>query len=63
MVRAIASAAGVAYRTAHNFVKVNFNREDRKGTANIYLTSGLLRMEESSNGFLIGDKRFSVKDV
>lgn len=63
VVRSFASAAGVAYRTAHNFVKVNFNREDRKGTANISLTSGLLRMEESSNGFLIGDKRFSVRKM
>ena len=63
VVRSFASAAGVAYRTAHNFCKVNFNREDRKGTKNFMITSALLRMEESTNGFLIGDKRFSVRKM
>lgn len=63
VVRSFASATGVSYRTAHQFCKDNFNREDKKGTKNVFITSGLLRMENSSNGFLIGDKRFSVRKM
>ncbi len=29
MVRSIASATGVAYKTAHQFCKNNYNREDK----------------------------------
>ena len=62
-VRSIATATGVAYRTAHNFCKVNFSRIDRKPTMNFAITSAFGRMQDSSTGFLIGDKRFSVRKL
>ena len=61
VVRSIASATGVSYRTAHQFCKDVFKREDRKGTSNLNLTSGLLKMEES--GMKIDNKEFSVKKL
>ena len=61
MVRAMASATGVAYRTAHKFCKEVFGREDRKGTSNLGLTSGLLKAEK--DGLKISNKTFSVKKL
>lgn len=61
VVRSVASATGVSYRTAHQFCKDVFEREDRKGTKNVMLTSGLLKMEE--NGMKIDNKEFSVRKL
>lgn len=61
VVRSLASAADVSYRTAHSFCKEVFGREDRKGTSNLGLTSGLLKAEK--DGLKIGNKTFSVKKL
>jgi len=61
VVRSLASATGVSYRTAHKFCKDVFGREDRKGTSNLGLTSGLLKAEK--DGLEIGNKNFSVKKL
>jgi hypothetical protein len=61
VVRSIASATGVSYRTAHQFCREVFKREDRQGTKNVMLTSGLLKMEEK--GMKIDNKEFSVRKL
>ena len=61
VVRSLASATGVSYRTAHKFCKDVFGREDKKGTPNLGLTAGLLKAEK--DGLEIGDKSFSVKKL
>ena len=47
VVRSLASATGVSYRTAHKFCKDVFGREDRKGTSNLGLTAGLLNQRRT----------------
>jgi len=61
VVRSLASATGVSYRTAHKFCKDVFGREDRKGTSNLGLTTGLLKAEK--DGLKIGNKNFSIKKL
>ena len=61
VVRSIASATEVAYRTAHQFCKDVFKREDKKGTASNYLLPALKEMEKE--GLEISSKKFSVKKL
>jgi len=58
VVRSLASATGVSYRTAHIFCKEEFGRKNKKGTDNMLLTSRFLKAEE--DGLSIGNKEFSV---
>ena len=59
MVRALASGADVAYRTAHVFCKEVFGREDKSGTNNMNIFTQMLKAEES--GIEIGGKKFAVR--
>jgi|SRR6056300_529122 hypothetical protein len=61
VVRSLASATEVSYRTAHKFCKDVFGREDKKGTSNLGLTAGLLKAEKKD--LKIGNKTFSVKKL
>lgn len=61
VVRSIASATGVSYRTAHKFCKEEFGREDKKGTNTLLLTTRFLKAEKE--GLEIGNKKFSVRKL
>lgn len=58
VVRSLASATGVSYRTAHKFCKDEFQRKDKKGTENLILTTRMMKAEDE--GLQIGNKKFSV---
>lgn len=58
-VRAIAAATDVKYDVAHTFVKENFNREDKKGTEGIFISTQMMKFEEE--GMNIDGIDFSVK--
>jgi len=61
VVRSLASATGVSYRTAHTFVKEEMGRESKKGTNNLLLTTRLLKAEEE--GLTLGNKEFSLRKL
>lgn len=59
VVRSIASAADVTYKTAHDFCKNVFSREDKRGTNNFIISTQMLNAETS--GIEIGNKKFAVR--
>ena len=59
VVRSVASAADITYRTAHEFCKEFFGREDKRGTNNMNIVAQMLMAEVS--GIEIGRKKFSVR--
>lgn len=61
VVRSIASATGVSYRTAHTFAKEEMGRESKKGTNNLLLTSRLLKAEDE--GLKLGNKEFTIRKL
>ncbi len=56
-VRAVASATGSNYDNAHEFVKTNFHREDKKGTQ--FTSVIMMKLEEQ--GFNLEGKNFNVE--
>jgi len=59
VVRSIASAADVAYNTAHEFCNRVFGRVDKRGTSSVNIASSFLLAETS--GIEIGGKEFAVR--
>lgn len=59
VVRSVASAAEVTYRTAHKFCKDFFGREDKRGTNNMNIVSQMLLAETS--GIELEGKEFAVR--
>ena len=59
VVRSLASACNVSYRTAHTFCKEKLNRKDKKGTDNMYIVTQMLLWE--TMGLEMGDKKLSVR--
>ena len=57
VVRSIASACNVSYRTAHTFCKEKFNRVDKRGTNNMNIVTQMLKWE--TTGIEIGEKKLS----
>lgn len=60
VVRAIASAANVAYEVSHKFCEEVFGRKHRKGVQTFALTTQFLKAEDG-DGINIGGKDFTVK--
>ena len=58
-VRSLAVASGSNYQSAHQFVKDEFGREDKKGTSNFAIYANMLRYEEE--GMTIGNSKCEVK--
>jgi hypothetical protein len=58
VVRSIAAATGVSYRTAHAFCKEELGREDKKGTNNMLLSTTFLKAQD--DGLKLGNKVFDV---
>lgn len=58
VVRSIAAATGVSYRTAHTFCKEVMGRENKKGTNNVHLTTTFLKAQD--DGLKIGNKEFEI---
>ena len=58
-VRALAAGFEISYNDAHAIAKDRFKREDKKGTKNEYIVSGMKEIEES--GIAIGDVIAKVK--
>ena len=61
VVRSIASACNVSYRTAHTFCKEKFNRVDKRGTNNMNIVTQMLKWE--TTGIEIGEKKLSVRQT
>jgi|TARA_B110000858_G_scaffold102467_1_gene117584 hypothetical protein len=59
VVRSIASAADISYRTAHEFCKKSFGRTDKRGTNNMNIVAQMLLAETS--GLELEGKKFAVK--
>ena len=59
VVRSIASAADITYRTAHNFCKEFFGRTDKRGTNNMNIVTQMLLAETS--GIELEGKKFGVR--
>lgn len=59
VVRSLATAASVSYDIAHKFCKEIFGREDKKGTANLAMTTQMLKLENKGE-LTIGNNTFSV---
>jgi len=59
VVRSVASAADITYRTAHKFCKEFFGREDKRGTNNMNIVAQMLMAEVS--GIELEGKKFSVR--
>ena len=59
VVRSVASAADITYRTAHNFCKEFFGREDKRGTNNMNIVTQMLLAETS--GIELEGKKFGVR--
>ena len=59
VVRSVASAADVAYRTAHIFCKEFFGREDKRGTNNMNIATQMLFAE--TTGIELEGKKFAVR--
>ena len=58
VVRSIAAATGVSYRTAHAFCKEEMGREDKKGTNNMLLSTTFLKAQD--DGLKLENKEFEV---
>ena len=58
VVRSIAAATGVNYRTAHTFCKEEMGRESKRGTNNVHLTTTFLKAQD--DGLKIGNKEFDI---
>jgi len=56
VVRSVASAADVSYRTAHVFCKEVFGREDKRGTNNMNIVTQMLKAE--TTGIELEGKKF-----
>lgn len=61
VVRSIASATGVSYRTAHTFCKDEMGREDKKGVNNLLMTTRFLKAEDE--GLTLDNKEFSIRKL
>ena len=59
VVRSVASAADVAYRTAHVFCKEVFGRVDKRGTNNMNIVTQMLKAE--TTGIELEGKKFAVR--
>ena len=59
VVRSVASAADIAYRTAHNFCKEYFGREDKRGTNNMNIVTQMMLAE--TTGIELEGKKFGVR--
>ena len=59
VVRSVASAADITYRTAHKFCKDFFGRENKRGTNNMNIVSQMLMAETS--GIELEGKEFAVR--
>jgi hypothetical protein len=57
VVKAVAAATGVAYDTAHSFVKETFNREEGKGVLTKELVENMSKLSE------VGVAKIGTKDV
>ena len=60
VVRAMATATGVDYDTAHSFVKTTMNRQSRMGVETSVIKQAFNAAEKS--GIVIGDKKFDVRE-
>jgi hypothetical protein len=61
VVRSIASATGVSYRTAHKFCKDEMGREDKKGVNNLFLSTRFLKAEDE--GLKLDNKEFTLRSL
>jgi hypothetical protein len=61
VVRSIASATSVSYRTAHTFCKDEMGREDKKGVNNLLMTTRFLKAEDE--GLTLDNKEFSIRKL
>jgi len=61
VVRSLASATGVSYRTAHNFCKDEMGRESKKGVNNLLMTTRFIKAEEE--GLTLDNKEFSIRKL
>ena len=59
VVRSVASAADITYRTAHNFCKEFFGRTDKRGTNSMFIATQMLFAETS--GIELEGKKFGVR--
>ena len=59
VVRSVASAADIAYRTAHNFCKEFFGREDKRGTNSMNIVTQMMLAE--TTGIELEGKKFGVR--
>jgi len=59
VVRAVATAADISYRTAHEFCKNVFGRVEKRGTNNMNIVTQMLSAETS--GIELEGKKFGVK--
>ena len=59
VVRSVASAADITYKTAHNFCKEFFGRTDKRGTNNMNIVTQMLLAETS--GIELEGKKFGVR--
>jgi len=58
VVRSIAAATGVSYRTAHTFCKDELGRENKKGTNNMLLSTAFIKAQDQ--GLKLGNKEFDI---
>jgi hypothetical protein len=61
VVRSLASATGVSYRTAHTFCKDEMGREDKKGVNNLLMTTRFIKAEDE--GLTLDNKEFSIRKL
>lgn len=61
VVRSLASATGVSYRTAHTFCKDEMGRENKKGVNNLLMTTRFIKAEEE--GLTLDNKEFSIRKL
>lgn len=61
VVRSIASATGVSYRTAHTFCKDEMGRENKKGVNNLLMTTRFIKAEDE--GLTLDNKEFSIRKL
>lgn len=61
VVRSLASATGVSYRTAHTFCKDEMGREDKKGVNNLLMTTRFIKAEDE--GLALDNKEFSIRKL
>lgn len=61
VVRSIASATGVSYRTAHTFCKNEMGREDKKGVNNLFMATRFIKAEDE--GLTLDNKEFSIRKL